>query len=116
MSVDPTSVAPLAVTFEALTEPAFWIGVGVIAGIYTLLALGLQVNVGFTGIVNFGQAAFMAVGDVAHDYGRFQIAGETDGTPWGPSFGKYVVVWRRGADGQWRMYLDMWNRGPQVGG
>ncbi|MCE3265501.1 MAG: inner-rane translocator [Solirubrobacterales bacterium] len=65
MSVDPTSVAPLAVTFEALTEPAFWIGVGVIAGIYTLLALGLQVNVGFTGIVNFGQAAFMAVGAYA---------------------------------------------------
>jgi branched-chain amino acid transport system permease protein len=53
---------PLAVSFEALTEPAFWIGVGVIAGIYTLLALGLQLNVGFTGIVNFGQAAFMAIG------------------------------------------------------
>ena len=56
------------------------------------------------------------VGDVAHDYGRFRIAGEADGTPWGPSFGKYVVVWRRGTDGQWRMYLDMWNRGPQPGG
>ena len=56
------------------------------------------------------------VGDVAHDYGRFQIAGETDGTPWGPSFGKYLVVWRRGADGRWRMHLDMWNRGPQPGG
>ena len=55
------------------------------------------------------------LGGVAHDYGRFQIAGDTDGTPWGPSFGKYVVVWRRGVDGQWRMYLDMWNRGPQAG-
>ena len=33
-----------------------------IAGIYTLVALGLQLNVGFTGIVNFGQAAFMAIG------------------------------------------------------
>ncbi len=52
----------LAVSFEAFTQPGFWIGVGVIAGIYTLLALGLQLNVGFTGIVNFGQAAFMAVG------------------------------------------------------
>ena len=55
-------------------------------------------------------------GDIAHDYGRFQIAGETDGAPWGPSFGKYLVVWRRGHDGQWRMHLDMWNRGPQPGG
>jgi branched-chain amino acid transport system permease protein len=53
---------PVAVSFEAFTEPGFWIGVGIIAGIYSLVALGLQLNVGFTGIVNFGQAAFMAVG------------------------------------------------------
>jgi branched-chain amino acid transport system permease protein len=52
----------LAVSFSAFSEPGFWIGVGVIAGIYALVALGLQLNVGFTGIVNFGQAAFMAVG------------------------------------------------------
>jgi ketosteroid isomerase-like protein len=56
------------------------------------------------------------VGDVAHDYGRFEVAGETDGKPWGPSFGKYVVVWRKGTDGRWRMYLDMWNRGAPAGG
>ena len=52
----------LAVSFEAFTDPDFWISVGVIAGTYALVALGLQMNVGFTGIVNFGQAAFMAVG------------------------------------------------------
>jgi len=52
----------LAVDFNALSQPGFWIGVGVIAGIYALVALGLQLNVGFTGIVNFGQAAFMAIG------------------------------------------------------
>lgn len=52
----------VAITLQAFTEPGFWIGVGVIAGIYALLALGLQLNVGFTGIVNFGEAAFMAVG------------------------------------------------------
>ena len=52
----------LAISLEAFSQPGFWIGVGVIAGIYTLLALGLQLNVGFTGIVNFGQAAFMAIG------------------------------------------------------
>jgi ketosteroid isomerase-like protein len=55
------------------------------------------------------------IGDVAHDYGRFEVSGETDGTAWGPSSGKYVVVWRRGADGHWRMFLDMWNRGPRAG-
>jgi branched-chain amino acid transport system permease protein len=52
----------LAVSFEAFTDTGFWTGVGIIAATYTLLALGLQLNVGFTGIVNFGQAAFMAVG------------------------------------------------------
>ena len=53
---------PLAVTFDALTNLSFWISVGVIAGTYAVVALGLQLNTGFTGIVNFGQAAFMAIG------------------------------------------------------
>jgi branched-chain amino acid transport system permease protein len=52
----------LGVTFDALTNLSFWISVGVIAGTYALVALGLQLNTGFTGIVNFGQAAFMAIG------------------------------------------------------
>ena len=65
MSVELDSVLHLAVTLEALTEPGFWISVGVIAGIYAIVALGLQLNVGFTGIVNFGQAAFMAIGAYA---------------------------------------------------
>jgi branched-chain amino acid transport system permease protein len=61
MSLDPGAL-PLAVTFDALTNTSFWISVGVIAGTYALVALGLQLNTGFTGIVNFGQAAFMAIG------------------------------------------------------
>ena len=53
---------PLAVTFEALTDVGFWTSVGILAGVYVLVALGLQLNVGFTGIVNFGAAGFMAIG------------------------------------------------------
>jgi branched-chain amino acid transport system permease protein len=53
---------PLGFTLESFTDIDFWTGVGIIAGIYTILALGLQLNVGFTGIQNFGQAAFMALG------------------------------------------------------
>ncbi|HEX5763141.1 MAG TPA: branched-chain amino acid ABC transporter permease [Solirubrobacterales bacterium] len=56
------SALPLAVTFEAFTDTGFWSGVLVIAGIYAVVSLGLQLNVGYTGIVNFGQAGFMAVG------------------------------------------------------
>ncbi|MBV9243463.1 MAG: branched-chain amino acid ABC transporter permease [Methylobacteriaceae bacterium] len=43
----------------------FWIGVGVIAGIYGIFALGLQLNVGFTGLLNLGQAGFMCIGAYA---------------------------------------------------
>jgi branched-chain amino acid transport system permease protein len=62
--IDPTHV-PFAISFEAFTAVKFWTGVGILAGIYTLFTLGLQLNVGFTGIVNFGQAGFMAVGAYA---------------------------------------------------
>jgi branched-chain amino acid transport system permease protein len=54
--------ALLAVSTDFLTAWNFWIGVGVLAGIYGIFTLGLQLNVGFTGILNFGQAGFMALG------------------------------------------------------
>jgi branched-chain amino acid transport system permease protein len=60
--IDPAIPLPLAFSVEAFTDVDFWTGAGVIAGIFALVALGLQMNVGYTGIVNFGQAAFMAVG------------------------------------------------------
>ena len=40
----------------------FWINVAVLAGIYGIFTLGLQLNTGFTGLLNFGQAGFMAIG------------------------------------------------------
>ncbi len=61
---DPTQLQ-FAFSLEFLTAVKFWTGVGILAGIYTLFTLGLQLNVGFTGIVNFGQAGFMAVGAYA---------------------------------------------------
>ena len=53
---------PVAITFDFLSSVNFWTSVGVLAATYALVALGLQLNVGFTGIVNFGAAGFMAVG------------------------------------------------------
>ncbi|MBN8997434.1 MAG: branched-chain amino acid ABC transporter permease [Rhizobiales bacterium] len=43
----------------------FWINVGVLAGIYGIFTLGLQLNAGFIGLLNFGQAGFMAIGAYA---------------------------------------------------
>jgi branched-chain amino acid transport system permease protein len=51
-----------AITFESFSDIEFWTSVGILAGTYTILTLGLQMNVGYTGIINFGQAGFMAVG------------------------------------------------------
>ena len=43
----------------------FWLGVGVTAGVYAIFVLGLQLNVGFTGLLNLGQAGFMGIGAYA---------------------------------------------------
>ncbi len=55
----------MTIDLTALAAPDFWIGVGIVAGIYSIFSLGLQLNVGLTGILNFGQAGFMAVGAYA---------------------------------------------------
>jgi branched-chain amino acid transport system permease protein len=59
---DPGALLPLGVSLDFFTDTGFWVGVGVLAGVYVLVALGLQLNVGFTGMTNFGAAGFMAVG------------------------------------------------------
>jgi len=55
----------LAVSLHFLVNGDFWINVGVLATTYGVFALGIQLNVGTTGIINFGQAGFMAVGSYA---------------------------------------------------
>lgn len=60
--IDPSHLFQTAVTFEAFTDVEFWTSVGIIAGIFVVFATGLQLNVGFTGIQNFGQVGFMAIG------------------------------------------------------
>lgn len=56
---------PLAISLSFLTNGDFWINVGILATTYGVFALGIQLNVGTTGIFNFGQAGFMAVGSYA---------------------------------------------------
>lgn len=43
----------------------FWIGIALTAAIYGIFATGLQLNIGTTGILNFGQSGFMALGAYA---------------------------------------------------
>ena len=60
--LDPHSVLPLALDWTHSRASCSGSTSASLAGIYALLALGLQLNVGFTGITNFGQAGFMAIG------------------------------------------------------
>jgi branched-chain amino acid transport system permease protein len=55
-------VTTLALILPSVLSGDFWVGVGVEAGIYAIFVLGLQLNAGFTGILNFGQSGFMAIG------------------------------------------------------
>jgi branched-chain amino acid transport system permease protein len=57
-----TAVDLLGISLSFLTNVDFWINVGVLATTYGVFSLGIQLNVGTTGIFNFGQAGFMAVG------------------------------------------------------
>lgn len=50
------------------------------------------------------------VGSIAHDIGVYELSGETDGAPWGPVRGTYILVWERGEDGVWRITRDAWAR------
>jgi branched-chain amino acid transport system permease protein len=46
-------------------DTEFWALVGVIAGIYTMLGLAIQMQFGVGGLMIFGQAAYMAIGAYA---------------------------------------------------
>lgn len=52
-------------------------------------------------------------GDFAYDYGYYEVSGRNNGEAWGPTYGKYLIVWKRGNDGAWRIHLDMWNSRPK---
>jgi branched-chain amino acid transport system permease protein len=50
---------------DPLLALGFWAFVLTFAGIYAIFVLGLQIQVGDTGLINFGQVAFMAIGAYA---------------------------------------------------
>jgi ABC-type branched-subunit amino acid transport system permease subunit len=51
--------------WHSLFSQALQQGLGPVAAVYCLAAIGLNVHFGYTGLLNFGQAGFMAVGGYA---------------------------------------------------
>lgn len=54
--------------------------------------------------------SIQVVGDTAYDWGYYEGRSKNqDGseTPWR---GKYVIVWKEVSPGEWKIFLDIWNR------
>ncbi len=51
-------------------------------------------------------------GDVAYETGKVSLAIHPAGKEPTTSAAKYVVVWKRRADGSWKMHRDIWNSLP----
>jgi branched-chain amino acid transport system permease protein len=61
--------------FSTFSRQAVWIDGFSIAGIFVLLALGLNVVVGLAGLLDLGYAAFYAIGAYSYAYGASPFSG-----------------------------------------
>jgi uncharacterized protein (TIGR02246 family) len=51
-------------------------------------------------------------GDLAYEIGTFALKIQPEGQEPIEQKGKYVVVWKKTADGVWKLHVDIWNSGP----
>lgn len=73
-----TALLPLIVLlppFSGFDKQIVWIDSFSRAGVYVLLALGLNVVVGMAGLLDLGYAAFFAIGSYAYAYGASSFTG-----------------------------------------
>jgi uncharacterized protein (TIGR02246 family) len=53
-----------------------------------------------------------ASGDLAYEIGSFSLQAPAENDTMMTATGNYVVVWKHGADGNWRLHVDTWNDAP----
>lgn len=64
-------------------------------------------------LIEFESVDRGASGDLAYDIGHYRLRVERgDGTTTDPSRGKFATVWKRGADGAWRIHVDSFSPAP----
>ncbi|MER8437828.1 DUF4440 domain-containing protein [Mesorhizobium sp. M1312] len=51
-------------------------------------------------------------GTLAYEDGTYSIKIPGSDGKISEEIGKYIVVWKKGADGEWRMHRDIWNTNP----
>lgn len=53
-----------------------------------------------------------ACGDLAYEVGSFSIQVPAENNAMATAGGNYLVIWKRGPDGRWRLHIDTWNDAP----
>jgi ketosteroid isomerase-like protein len=51
-------------------------------------------------------------GNLAYEEGTYSIKIPGSDGKTSEEIGKYIVVWKKGADGHWRLHRDIWNTNP----
>jgi uncharacterized protein (TIGR02246 family) len=54
-----------------------------------------------------------SAGNTAYEVGGFSLKAPNESGELVSSTGKYIVVWHKSADGNWRLHRDIWNSTPQ---
>lgn len=69
------------------------------------------IDSGYTNIV-FDVVEVEESGDLGYEIGLFSVDYPAEGDQIATATGNYLVVWKREADGVWRLYRDTWNDTP----
>ena len=69
-------VLVLVPPFSTFQEQSLWLGGFANAGVFILLALGLNIVVGLAGLLDLGYAAFFAIGSYAYAFGASSFTGQ----------------------------------------
>jgi ketosteroid isomerase-like protein len=55
-------------------------------------------------------------GDTAYEIGKYTLKIQPAGQEAMTDSGKYLVVWKRQAEGTWKLHVDIWNSSMPMSG
>ncbi len=82
-------------------------------------AIGEYLNILYQAGLNHMEMTVMEIGgsgDTAYETGRYTIRLQPPGLDVMTDSGKYVMVWKRQADGAWKIQEDIWNSSAPAAG